>query len=312
MKISTKVHPPTKKSLLVDYLAGRFTYRPRAAWQELVEQGLVEHNGRVATVDTIIKQGDTLTTDIPDPDPPEANYHYTIVYEDEWLIGINKPPNLRVHGRGRFIHANLIHHIRHVRQPAYPTAELANRLDAHTTGVVVLTKDKDTVRRMNELFRRRAVRKVYWAIVHGYVQSPQGVIDAPIGQLPSLPGVYRYGCDLGAIKPKEAKTTFKRLQTVGDGYTLVELQPHTGRTHQLRVHMAYLGHPLVGDMLYQMDDATFLRYCDTPDTFPAPIIGRQALHCVRNQFPHPWRNGEMCLIEAPLPADMENLLKTKC
>ncbi len=307
MKISTRVHPPARHVPLLDYLSGRFTYRPREAWQTLIEEGHVEHNGRRATLQTIVTQGDTLTTEIPDPDPPDANYDYTIVYEDQWLIGINKPTNLRVHGRGRFIHANLIHHIRHVRQPAYPEAELANRLDANTTGVVVLTQDKETVRRMNHLFRERLVQKTYLALVHG--QPPaSGSIQTPIGQLPSPDRIYRFGSGPTAVKPKEAQTDFTVINQINHDIALVELTPRTGRTHQLRVHMAELGHPLIGDMLYQMDDETFLRYCSHPQEFDTPLIGRHALHCVQNSFPHPWCEEETCTIKAPLPPDMRQII----
>ena len=309
MKISTRVHPPVTETSLLNYLSNRFTYRPRAAWQALIEEGFVEHNGRVATLETTVKQGDRLTTEFPDPDPPDANYNYTIVYEDEWLLGINKPTNLRVHGRGRYINANLIYHVRQVREPAYPTAELANRLDANTTGVVLLTKDKETVRRMNKLFEARTVQKSYIALVHGRFAETEGVIDRPIGKLPSSDRVYRYGCGEGAEKLKEAQTEFCVVQEVGEDLSLVALKPLTGRTHQLRVHMAELGHPLVGDMLYQMDDERFLRYCDEPEAFERPLLGRHALHCIGNSFPHPWRD-ETCVVEAPLPEDMQLLISS--
>ncbi len=308
MEVSTRVYHPTKNVPLLDYLAGRFTYRPVEAWRALILDGHVRLNGEVVSLEAVVSAGDRLTTWLPEARQPEAEYSYTIIYEDIWLLGIDKPPNLRVHGRGAFLHANLIHHLRHERQPAHPEASLVNRLDADTSGVVVLARDGDTLRLVQEAFRRKSVRKQYLALVEGVPERPVGIIDQPLGRLKGLEKVYRYGSGPAAEKPREALTRYRLVERFGDGWALLELQPLTGRTHQLRAHLAGLGHPLVGDWLYRLDDAEYLAWCENPDRFPPALLPRQALHCAVTEFVHPHTGGR-CRMEAPLAADMAALME---
>lgn len=288
-------------------MSGRFTYRTREAWAQFISDGLVKFEGAVAGASTLVSAGDVITTQIPDYDPPEANYEYTIVYEDENLLAVNKPSNLRVHGRGRYIHANLIHHLRHVRpEGRYPEASLINRIDANTTGLVLLSRNQETLTAMQRLFQERQIEKTYLAVVKGTPSEAEGVVSLPIGRLPSAEGVYRYGFAEGAEKVKEAETHWKLLRQVGERDALVELKPKSGRTHQLRVHMAAIGHPLVGDALYQLSDEDYLAWCDAPERFPDLGFHRHALHCWKYNFVYPHTN-RLMEIEAP-PADFEGLL----
>lgn len=311
MEISTRVKREVSSQPLLEYMSGRFTYRSVEEWGALIDAGAVRVNGEPATQSTPVSTNDLLTTNLPDPDPPTADYRYTLVYEDEWLLGVNKPPNLRVHGRGRFIHANLIHHLRHVRTPGYPKADLVNRLDANTSGLVLIAKKKEMMAHLQALFRERKIEKRYLAIVSGHPQQLEGKIEMPIGRLPALEGVYRYGNGPNVEKLKPAETRFevvtRYLLDEIDPYSLVRLWPKTGRTHQLRVHLASLGHPIVGDMLYRLNDADFLAYCEAPHRFQAPLLGRQALHCEAYTFFHPFLAKEMT-VEAPLAADIVGLI----
>ncbi|MDJ0756248.1 MAG: RluA family pseudouridine synthase [Ardenticatenaceae bacterium] len=306
MEISTKVKPPARQVPLLEYLSQRFTYRTPEAWRQLILEGHVKYDGVVAGVDTPVSAGHRLTTYFPDAKDPEANFDYEIIYEDRWLLAVNKPSNLQVHGRGAFIHANLIHHVRHVRHPAYPEAELINRLDGNTSGAVLLARDKVSLRQMQHQFRTRMVRKRYVAWVHGVPHPTQRVINRPIGQLPSLPGVYRYGSADTAGNLKSAATYMKVLAVYESVYAQVELRPYTGRTHQLRVHMAEIGHPLVGDLVYQVSDEEFLARHENPAAFPKLLLERHALHCSGYVFIHP-HTKEVCRITASLPSDLKNL-----
>lgn len=303
MEISTKVKPPAKDVPLLDYMSGRFTYRPREKWAELIENGEVLFEGVKTTIDQPVSAGDTITSIIADFDPPDANYNYTIVYEDDDLLAVNKPANLRVHGRGRYIHANLIHHIRHVRPDGYPQASLINRIDANTTGLVLLSKNQPMLTAMQKLFQNREIEKTYQAIVKGIPSENGGVIDSPIGLLPSAEGVYRYGDGEGVTKIKPAETHWRLIEKLNDSYALVELKPKTGRTHQLRVHMASIGHPLAGDAVYQLSDEDYLIWCDEPERFPDLGFYRHALHCWRYDFVHPITKKPFS-VEAP-PADFD-------
>jgi 23S rRNA pseudouridine1911/1915/1917 synthase len=306
MRVSSKVTAEYKHLPVVDYLAGRFTYRGRDEWLDLVVSGHVFCNGRLCTPETTVTQGDLVACDLPDEALPDSfNFDYQIEYEDKWLLGINKPGNLLVHDKGRFTQANLIYHLRTRHQPPYPEARLANRLDKGTSGVIIAARDSQTLQRMQQLFAGQAVEKAYLAVVRGVPSPPSGMIDLPIGRLESLPGVYRFGVMEGG---KTAVTHYETRQTFGDQFSLLRLFPKTGRTHQLRVHLQAIGHTIVGDALYSLMDEQFLAWCDTKEPFPHEPISRQALHCARVQFEHPMV-GRPCTIEAPLPPDMVALLQ---
>ena len=307
MEVSSKVPIGFKNALIVDYLSTRFTYFSAEKWGELVENGRLTHNSQPCTLETRLRQGDTVTYDMPDPEPPE-DLDVSIVYEDEWLLGVNKPPNFRVHSKGRFVTENLIYYLRYQHDPAYPEADLVNRLDANTSGVVVLARDKKTLRQLGDYFATGQVEKTYLAVVVGQPEPANGVIDLPLGKVPGTKTARQQVMDAG--EGKTAVTHYQTLEHLGSDYALVQLQPHTGRTHQLRVHMAAIGHPLVGDALYQMNDADFLHWVENGRSpIKMPHLQRQALHCVATQFIHPV-TGEPCRLEAPLPADMVQLIET--
>ncbi len=308
MIVSSKVTHHYKQVPLVEYLASRFTYRTADEWLLFVQDGRISVNNQPSNNTTIVTQGDVVRCDLPDPPmPTDVNFNYTIVYEDEWLIGIDKPPNLRVHDNRRYIQANLIYHLHHTHQPPYPAANLINRLDKDTSGVILLSRDTETHIQMQALFREKIVQKEYLAVVHGVPREAAGVIELPIGKLESLPGVHRYGVD--AKNGKTAVTHYQTIETYNEQYSLLKLQPQTGRTHQLRVHCQTLGHPIVGDKLYQMSDEAFLAWVQTKEPLPNDLISRQALHSVRTSFIHP-HTKRPCSINAPLPQDMQ-ILRTQ-
>ncbi|MAT97429.1 MAG: hypothetical protein CL608_09830 [Anaerolineaceae bacterium] len=305
MIVSSKVTAVFHQKPLLDYLAGRFTYQTRATWQARIEAGDVTCNGRSTTPHQIVRQGDVIACDLPDPPLPDVNLNYEIVYEDEWLLGINKPGNLKVHGHGRFVQANLIYQLRHNHVPPYPEATLINRLDRDTSGVVLLARDNDTLRAVQTQFAERTVKKMYLAVVHGIPSPVVQEINRPIGRLPSAAGVYRYGVmDDG----KPAQTLLELIRPFPPNYALVRLIPNTGRTHQLRVHLAALGHPIVGDSLYTMNDAEFLAQFEAGSRVE-PLLPRHALHCAQTTVWHPHKKRPLT-ITAPLASDIQTFLTT--
>lgn len=305
MEVSSKVPAAYKNVPVAHYLAARFTYRPLEGWEELVREGRVSCNGRRCTLATHVTQGDTVGCDLPDFTPPRLNLDVGIIYEDAWLLGVNKPPGLRVHSRGKFVTANLVYYLRQQHQPPYPEVNLVNRLDADTSGVVVLARQREALPLLSRQFATGLVAKVYLALIAGVPAIPEGRIDLPIGEVASIPGVIRYGVrqDGG----KTAVTHYRVRQAFGD-YALVELRPQTGRTHQLRVHLAAIGHPILGDALYTLDDAAYLAWLrqDRPLS-PALPLNRQALHCAETRFAHP-ATGQPVTFTAPLPDDMAQLM----
>lgn len=305
MIVSSKVTAVFHQKPLLDYLAGRFTYQPRDTWQARIEAGEVTCNGRSATPHQIVRQGDMIACELPEPPLPAINLDYHLVYEDAWLLAVNKPGNLKVHGQGRFIQANLVYQLRHNHTPPYPEATLINRLDRDTSGVVLLARDADTLRQMQAQFAARTVAKTYLAVVEGIPATAVQTIDLPIDRLPSAEGVYRFGV-LADGKP--AQTVVEVLRPFPPHRTLVRLTPQTGRTHQLRVHLAAIGHPIAGDRLYTLSDADFLAWCGDKSRDDGPLP-RQALHCAQTNIWHPHEQRPLSLT-APLASDIVTFLQT--
>lgn len=308
MRVSSAVPANFSDMPLIGYLAARFTYLSQEDWINLVKQGKVQCNDIVCQTTTCVTQGDVITCELPEFTAPSVNLDYTLVYADRWLLGINKPGNLRVHSQGKFVTANLIYHLRYQHEPPYPEAQLVNRLDAGTSGIVVVARDEEARRQLGQQFSEQLVTKEYLAVVVGIPSQEKGVIDLPIIKIKGTDVKHRYGVarDGGG---KTAVSHYECITPLGSQHALLRLYPKTGRTHQLRVHLAAIGHPIVGDALYTMDDAAFLAWCTQRTPTPSMHgLARQALHCCRTSFIHPITYTP-CTIEAPLPDDMQQLIE---
>ncbi len=314
MVVSSKVPAEYKQVPIVEYLAARFTYLSVDEWRERVENGRFTHNTLPCTPDTLVTQGDIVAYHMPDADEPPPQLEYTVLYEDDWLLGINKPGNLLVHAKGRFVRENLIYQLRTYHNPPLPHVNLINRLDKETSGVILLAKDKKTLRQMSRQFAVGDVTKTYLALVHGIPTPASGTIDLPIGKVDAPGKGDHFGID--EVGGKTAVTHYKTLKTCKiyrrgrgeegeDEIPLLQLTPKTGRTHQLRVHMQTLGHPIVGDKRYGIVDE------EIRTQNGRLLLARQALHCAATSFQHP-HTGAECLIEAPLPTDLNKLLTSVC
>ena len=303
MNVSSRVPYQFAGGTLLGYLAQRFSYLSESAWQELLQEGRIVCNGVCSDGTARIKAGDMIGCDLPDFDAPAVNFDYAVVYQDEWLLAINKPAGLRVHSGGRFVTANLIYHLRHSHLPPYPEANPANRLDADTSGLILLARDKRVLSELMRQFSEGDVEKRYLAVVAGCPSPGTGTINLPIGPVKDA-AVPRYWIDQRAGKP--AVTRYRALRKLSERYSLLELSPETGRTHQLRVHLAAVGHPIAGDALYTMNDDEYLAFRRTPP--PASGLTRQALHSQTLSFVHPVLQSPLTLI-APLAADMEQFIR---
>ena len=275
--------------LLLDYLAARFTYLPRARWAALAQEGRVTRDGAVLSAAYAVAAGERIACDLPEILPPSAVPPYAIVYADRWLLAIDKPAGLPVHGRRRTLRANLISHLRQDHDPPYPGARLVNRLDADTSGIVLVGLTRRTLAALQAQFAARTVEKSYLALVHGVVDPPAGRIELPLLALEEADARGRFVHVDPAGQP--AQTSYRLLAQVSPAHALLQLTPHTGRTHQLRVHLAALGYPLVGDGSYGL---------------PGEEEQRQALHCAATTFTHP-HSGERMTVRAPWPADLAAL-----
>lgn len=207
---------------------------------------------------------------------------FKILYEDKDILAIDKPAGILVHPDEHSRAKTIIDYIR----AEYPQAEVAHRLDRETSGVMLVAKNEKAHEFLKEQFQTRTVRKIYVAIVSGVVKNDRGVIDKPIGRSPR--DFRRYSAGRGARgEMREAETFYKVLKRF-DKYTLLEVRPKTGRTHQIRVHMKYLNHPVAGDELYNPKDKNW---------------PRMMLHARSIEFKN--KKGESVKIESPLPKEFE-------
>jgi 23S rRNA pseudouridine1911/1915/1917 synthase len=287
--------------------AGGFS---RSQVQRWLEAGLVLVNGRPAPASYRLRPGDevTLTPPPPEPSPLAAEpLPLEILYEDQDIILVNKPPGLVVHPApghrgGTLLNALLAHcpDLAVVGDVARPG--LVHRLDKDTSGVLAAAKTARAHAHLVRQFHDRQVEKVYVALVWGRFAEKKGVIDQEVGRHPRQ----RQKMSAHPRRGKPAVTHWRVLQEYPGPLTLLELFPKTGRTHQLRVHLAALGHPIVGDATYG-GGAARLRGHPRLQTL-RPLVTRQLLHARSLTIIKP-RTGEVLTGEAPLPQDFSAVLE---
>jgi 23S rRNA pseudouridine955/2504/2580 synthase len=212
-----------------------------------------------------------------------------ILYEDEVLLIVNKPPGFAVHG-GSGVDSGVIEGLRQLRAEAR-FLELVHRLDRDTSGCLLIAKKGSALRKLHELFRGDGVDKTYLALLSGQWARKKQTVTAPL-----LKNVNKGGERMVIVSPagKEAETRFRRIRLL-ERATLVEASPKTGRTHQIRVHAAHLGHPIVGDERYGLAEVN--------REFKAHGVQRLFLHAEKLSFPHP-ESGQLVSVTAALPEQL--------
>jgi 23S rRNA pseudouridine1911/1915/1917 synthase len=283
------------------YLAQRFTYQTLPQWREIVAQGRVRVGGAVAAGGATVAGGAEICYEPEEFEEPAADLNYRVVYEDDWLLGIDKPGDLLVHRAGKSFTNNLVTQIREGKGPLCPDAAAVNRLDRETSGIVLVARRAAHMAAFASALHRDDARKEYVAIVNGRFDQSLKEIDAPIGREGSGAESYRHGVVAGG---KSAITRVLRVRHLGDSHSLVRLSLVTGRTHQVRVHCAHVGCPVVGDRLYGASSAAGAQR----GALREGLIARQALHCERVDLWHPFLK-QTITIHAPIPADMESVLQ---
>lgn len=248
-----------------------------------------------------VRAGQRLVLLRPAPDEPDVPRHFEVLYEDDYLIAIDKPAGLPVHATARY-HRNTLTALLRERYPAGEVPRLVHRIDRETSGVLLLARQRHVESALKTALAARTVHKAYLAITWGD-PGPSGVIDTPIGADPES-GI--------RIKMRArpdgqpSRTRFRRLASKGE-YALVEACPETGRQHQIRVHLSALGTPIVGDKLYGPDPSYMLEYLETgwtDDLEQRLELPRHALHAARICFEHPTRQSPLT-VECPLPPDLD-------
>ena len=280
----------------------------RARLQALIAGGEVLVDGRRARPSLRLKAGQAILVRVPAPQaavPQPEDIPIAVVYEDRHLLVVDKPAGLSVHpGAGRasgtLVNA-LLHRVRDlsgiggVLRPG-----IVHRLDRGTSGLLVVAKDDATHLALSRQFAGRSVEKEYLAVVIGVPRAAEGTIDAPIGRDP----VHRKRMSVRAPRGRAARSTY-RIEERLDGAALLRVRISTGRTHQIRVHVAALGHPVAGDETYGGRRRPASR---RPEARAAlETLTRPALHAARLAFTQP-ATGERMSFESPLPADMQELL----
>lgn len=290
------------------FLANRERDLSRSAVQRLIEKGRVQLNGEPARPSQRIKPGDRITFDVPKAEPLALNGEpipLDILYEDEALLVLNKPAGLVVHPApghwtGTLVNALLYHFetsggsVSTIGGKERPG--LVHRLDKETSGIMVIAKTDQAHRGLAAQFKQHTITRMYEALVWGVPKKGHGVIELAIGR----DRKERKKFSARTARPKPSITEYKVVERFGKLAARVDLFPKTGRTHQLRVHMTALGHPLLGDSTYGGRKVKALAALDVP---------RVMLHAKTLGFHHPV-SGKPLAFTSELPPDMASVLAT--
>lgn len=303
--ITTTIKSLLAPETLADYCARRFTYFTRDEWEREITGGKLSVAGRAVTdPEAMLQGGEVLAWDGSGIIEPEVDRDITVLYEDKWLVAVNKTGNLPVHPAGRYFNHTLTALLAdRCGRKVFPV----HRIDRETSGIVLLAFDGKDAGRLSRAMA--AGSKEYLALVHGNFPGEEMIIDLPLGRDPqSVVGKKRRAWPGGT---EEARTRFQKVLSAGD-ISLVRCFPQTGRLHQIRAHLAAAGYPIVGDKLYGRDKTAFLEFIKnglSTDLLSRLLLPRQALHAARLAFIHPQTRNEM-ILRAPLPRLFANLLRS--
>jgi 23S rRNA pseudouridine1911/1915/1917 synthase len=276
------------------FLLQNFPDWSRARLQKLIESGHVLVNGKTARASAALKGGDAVTIELPpeqQPVPLPQPIPLDVIYEDDDIVIFNKPAGLTVHPAPGHEENTLVNAVlaRYPDMASFAESERAgivHRLDKDTSGLIVIARNKTSQNYMLSKFKKHEVSKGYITLVKGRLEPGHGVIEAPIGRHP----VHRQ--KMAVVEGgREAKTRYRVIKYI-DGYTLLEAMPETGRTHQIRVHLAAIGFPVVGDKIYGVK---------------SPYLKRQFLHAYKLGFVLP-SSGEYREFSIGLPDDLQSAL----
>lgn len=279
------------------WLAENETELSRSRWQGLIKNGLVTVNDTPAKANLKLREGDRVEWTIPEPVPTETlpeNIPLDILFEDSHIIVINKPAGLVVHPAagnkdGTLVNA-LLHHCTDLAGiGGEERPGIVHRLDKDTSGVMVVAKTEAAMNELARQFKKRETEKEYMAIVRGNLNPSFGYVETTIGRHP----FHRKKMCANVKRGRRAVSNFKTEEKLKNA-SLLRVRIETGRTHQIRVHMAFIKHPILGDKLYA-------RRLPTDELWP----DRQMLHATKLSIVHP-NTGKKMTFQAPLPQDMLN------
>ncbi len=292
--LRSRVPPAAAGTMLVDWLAARFRYLDGDGWREQIAAGRLQRNGRPATATDRLHTGDLIAFR-PEHKEPRADLRIDVLADEAAFAVVFKPAHLVAHADGAFVQNTFFRVLeRRYKDRGEPVQlALAHRLDRETSGLMVVSKDPATSRALQRQFTAGTVQKEYLAIVHGIVAADRLELEGAIGRDPhSEISIRRAVVMADQEDARAAHTTIEVLERLPT-CTLVRATPHTGRTHQIRVHLTHAGHPLIGDKLYGRTDAEYLDYVRFVKAGGDPAwdgrlaAGRQLLHAAAIAFEHP-------------------------
>ena len=312
--IKLSVAPEETGMRLDSFLVKRFSKFSRVKLQRAIASGNVQLDGQPAKSSTKLKTNQQILFVAPAPDPegpiPE-DIALDILFEDDSMVAINKPPSMVVHpAKGNWqgtLTSALAFHFQNLSSVGGPTRPgIVHRLDRDTSGVILIAKTDRAHRALSSQFEHRTVQKEYFTIVSPSPDRDRDVIDKPIGAHP-------YQREKKAIREnhstsKQAQSYFEVVERF-EGFASLIVKPKTGRTHQIRVHLAHIGCPVLCDRLYSGRAALSLQQINRRTEDDHMILDRQALHAHRIEFDHP-STGDRMKLAAPLPDDINRMLNT--
>ncbi len=270
------------------YLAQYFPEHSRSAWQKYIAAGYVKVNGEVVTSNKLTLGEDDEVTADTNAKLHDLSIDLPVIYEDDNVVVINKPVGVLSHAKGGIVEeATVADFFKSKTSYGSDTNRpgIIHRLDRATSGVMLGAKNHETASQLQKQFSKRKVKKTYIAIVKGTPKETEAHIELPIERNPSHPSQFRVGAN-----GKYAATTYEVLESK-NGKSMVKLMPETGRTHQLRVHMAHIGNPIIGDIVY------------------GKSADRMYLHALSLEITLP--GGERKVFEAPLPDEFQKEMDKK-
>lgn len=308
MEQNTQLQVEVGGERLDRYISEHLPDLSRATVQRLLDEGNIRVDGRDRKASYRVQVGETISIRIPPPEPTAAraeNIPLDIVYEDDNVLVVNKPAGMVVHpaaghSGGTLVNA-VLGHAPKLDVGGEERPGIVHRLDADTSGLIVIAKNDAALRDLQAQFKSRTVHKTYLALVEGKIAPPRGKIIAPIGRDPKHrqqmavipPSLVGKGVR-GLGHAREATTVYRTIANLGD-HTLVAAEPQTGRTHQIRVHLSYFGFPIVGDSVYGSKKKNRFG------------LARQFLHAWKLAFTLP--GGQPVEFTAPLPDDLRVVLE---
>jgi RluA family pseudouridine synthase len=286
---------------LREHLIARYRWGRSTEWRETFYPGRVRLNGQAVAEDTVVRPGDTVAYLHLRAEEPLPAQPLRVLHEDDWMLVLHKPDDAPVSPSGQYYFTSLA--LRAREEFANPELTPIHRLDLETSGPLVFAKRARELKRFHRLFTAKTLRKVYRALVHG--RMPAGLTRIAGTIVPAQGSAIE--TKLRLAPGDEAHSLTRILRTAphsgpgGADCTELELEPVTGKTNQLRVHLAHVGCPIVGDKKYHPDEGVFLDWLEHRDFArlqAALWLPRQALHCHALEFPHPF-TGEDLRIQAP-------------